>query len=79
MVMIMFKAEAQTTDNIELTSGADAEEMGRALLRAYTNKQEDICLNAEELDDDIICQIALGAELEDYRFDKYAKLSPQGT
>ena len=77
MVMIMFKAEAQTTDNIELTSGADAEEMGRALLRAYTNKQEDICLNAEELDDDIICQIALGAELEDYRFDKYAKLSPQ--
>ena len=77
MVMIIFKSAKQKPDGLELTLSAIGEETGRILLRNYTNKQEDLCLEAVDFDDDVICRIALGAELEDYRFDKYAKLAPQ--
>ncbi len=77
MVMIMFKSAEQKPDGLELVLSAIGEETGRVLLRDYAYKQEDLCLNAEKFDDDIICRIALGAELEDYRFDKYAKLAPE--
>ena len=77
MVMIIFKSAGQKPDGLELTLSAIGEETGRILLRDYTNQQEDLYLEAADFDDDVICRIALGAELEDYRFDKYAKLAPQ--
>lgn len=71
MVMIMFKSVAEGKSGNGIPFEKDRENQGRKLLRKYARRQENLTLEAGGLSEEEVCDLALGAELEDYCFDKY--------
>ena len=74
MVMVIFKPLGAHKADIVATKCDNIEKYGRDLFLEYANVREQLFIKVSDLSDVDVCDMALGAMLADYRFDKYDSL-----